>query len=59
MIEPPAMNPCDTVEFNYREDPDASSRRQKAMRWGVVYLYEPGETHDPGADGGTTTPPNP
>jgi len=44
---------CDTVEFFYRKDPDASSRRQKAIRWGVVYLYEPGETPDP------QPPPNP
>jgi hypothetical protein len=42
-----AVDLCDTVEFFYRKDPDASSRRQKAMRWGVVYLYEPGETPDP------------
>jgi len=42
-----AVDICDTVEFFYRKDPDASSRRQKAMRWGVVYLYEPGETPDP------------
>jgi hypothetical protein len=54
-----AVDICDTVEFFYRKDPDASSRRQKAMRWGVVYLYEPGETPDPGAAGGTPPPPNP
>ena len=53
------MDICDTVEFFYRKDPDASSRRQKAMRWGVVYLYEPGETPDPSAGGGPTPPPNP
>lgn len=38
---------CDAVEFFYRKDPDASSRRQKCIRWGVVYNYEPGETPDP------------
>lgn len=43
---------CDAVEFFYRKDPDASSRRQKCIRWGVVYNYEPGETPDP-------QPPNP
>ena len=48
-----AVDLCDTVEFFYRKDPDASSRRQKALRWGVVYLYEPGETPDP------VPPPNP
>ena len=48
-----AVDICDTVEFFYRKDPNASSRRQKAMRWGVVYLYEPGETPDP------APPPNP
>jgi len=41
------------MEFFYRNDPDASSRRQKAIRWGVVYLYEPGEMPDP------APPPNP
>ncbi len=51
------MNPCDTVEFNYRKEPDASS--QNCTRWGVVYPYEPGETPDPGAGGGTTPPPTP
>ncbi len=62
-----AVDICDTVEFFYRKDPDASSRRVKAMRWGVVYIYEPNETPDPGAPagaggatGGTTpTPPPP
>lgn len=49
-----AVDLCDTVEFFYRKDPDASSRRQKAIRWGVVYLYEPGETPDP-----VPPPPNP
>lgn len=48
-----AVDLCDTVEFFYRKDPHASSRRQKCMRWGVVYLNEPGETPDPGAAPGT------
>jgi hypothetical protein len=30
----------DTVEFFYRKDPDAGSRRAKCERWGVVYLSE-------------------
>ncbi len=42
-----AVDLCDTVEFFYCKDLDASNRRQKAIRWGVVYLYEPGETPDP------------
>jgi hypothetical protein len=42
-----AVDLCDTVEFFYRKDPNASSRRQKCIRWGVVYIYEPGETPDP------------
>lgn len=54
-----AVDICDTVEFFYRKDPDASSRRQKCARWGVVYFYEPGETPDPAPGGGTTPPPNP
>ena len=42
-----AVDICDTVEFFYRKDPNPSSRRQKCIRWGVVYIYEPGETPDP------------
>ncbi len=48
-----AVDICDTVEFFYRKDPDASSRRQKCARWGVVYFYEAGETPDPAPGGGT------
>jgi hypothetical protein len=44
-----AVDICDTVEFFYRKDPDAASRRAKCQRWGVVYLYE----------GGAPTPPEP
>jgi len=42
-----AVDICDTVEFFYRKDPDASSRRAKCARWGVVYIYEPGEEQPP------------
>lgn len=35
-----AVDICDTVEFFYRHDPDASSRRVKCERWGVVYVFE-------------------
>lgn len=53
-----AADLCDTVEFFYRKDPDAASRRAKASRWGVVYLYDANETPDPtpapaGGPGGT------
>lgn len=47
-----AVDICDTVEFFYRKDPDASSRRQKSARWGVTYVYEEGEPQPP-------TPPTP
>ena len=36
-----------TVEYHYRHDPDASSRRVKCARWGVVYSFAPNETPDP------------
>ena len=36
-----------TVEYFYRHDPDASSRRVKCARWGVVYSFAPNETPDP------------
>lgn len=51
-----AVDICDTVEFFYRKDPDASSRRQKCERWGVVYIFEPGE---PGAPPANPPAPNP
>jgi hypothetical protein len=41
-----AVDICDTVEFFYRNDPSASSRRAKCARWGVVYFYGEGETPD-------------
>jgi hypothetical protein len=47
-----AVSLCGTVEFFYRKHPDAC-RRQKAIGWGVVYLYERGEMPDP------APPPNP
>lgn len=57
-----AVDICDTVEFFYRKDPDAASRRAKAARWGVVYIYDQGETPEPapapgGGTGGTTANP--
>jgi hypothetical protein len=53
-----AVDICDTVEFFYRKDPDASSRRAKCVRWGVVYVYGPSETPEtpPVAPAVTTTP---
>ena len=53
-----AVDLCDTVEFYYRKDPDASSRRTKSARWGVVYFYEPSET-PPAPPAGEGTPPAP
>lgn len=47
-----AVDICDTVEFFYRADPSAGSRRQKCERWGVVYVSAPGVTPVP-------TPPGP
>ena len=38
-----AVDICDTVEFFYREDSDASSRHAKCAYRGVVYVYEDGE----------------
>jgi len=50
-----AVDICDTVEFFYRKDPDASSRRAKCQAWGVVYVYEDGTAVPPPAP----TPPAP
>ena len=36
-----AIDIADTVEFFYRHDPDASSRRVKEERWGVVFESTP------------------
>lgn len=55
-----AVDLCDTVEFFYRKDPSASSRRTKCRRWGVVYVFGEGETpdpHEPGTGGGGGNPP--
>ena len=38
-----AVDICDTVEFYYRKDPNASSRRVKCARWGVVYIFDANE----------------
>ncbi len=48
-----AADICDTVEFFYRNDPGAGSRRQKCERWGVVYVFGQGEQPAP------PPPPNP
>jgi hypothetical protein len=48
-----AVDICDTVEFFYRKDPSAGSRRQKCERWGVVYVFGQGEQPAP------PPPPNP
>jgi hypothetical protein len=47
-----AVDICDTVEFFYRKDPSAGSRRVKCRRWGVVYVFGEGETADPQEPGG-------
>jgi hypothetical protein len=35
-----AVDICATVEFFYRKDPDAASRRAKCERWGAVYVAD-------------------
>jgi len=50
-----AIDVCDTVEFFYRKDPDASSRREKAARWGVPYVFDDNE-QPPATTTPTTTP---
>ena len=42
-----AVDICDTVEFYYRKDSDASSRRVKCARWGVVYVFDANEPQPP------------
>ena len=55
-----AVDICDTVEFFYRHDPDAASRRTKAARWGVVYIYDPSEPQPaPTPAPASTTPATP
>jgi hypothetical protein len=51
-----AQDICDTVEFFYRKDPDASSRRVKAARWGVVYIYDASEPDAPPTPSPTPPP---
>jgi hypothetical protein len=53
------MNRCDTVEFFFRQAPDAASRHTKCERWGVVYHFEPGEQPAPPADPPAPPTPNP
>jgi hypothetical protein len=53
-----AVDVCDTVEFFFRRDPLPGSRRTKCKRWGVVYLYAPGEPADP-EPAPTPEPPTP
>ena len=31
------------MEYFFRKDTNDASRRQKCTRWGVVYVFEPGE----------------
>jgi len=50
-----AVDICDTVEYFYRKDPDASSRRVKCERWGVVYLFD--QPAAPAPPPATTPPP--
>jgi len=54
-----AVDICDTVEFFYRKDPDAGSRRTKCERWGVVYHFEPGEQPAPAPNPNPDPAPNP
>lgn len=51
-----AVDICDTVEFFYRKDPDASSRRQKCERWGVVYVSDQNEPQPAPAPAPAPTP---
>ena len=44
------------IELHFMDDPSPSSFRAKCIRWGVVYLYDEGETPD---DPPAPTPPNP
>lgn len=57
-----AVDICETVEFHYRKDPLASSRRAKSRPWGVVYIYgenEPRDPDDPAPEEGTEPTPPP
>jgi hypothetical protein len=48
---------CDTVEFFYRKDPDAASRRAKCEQWGLVYVFEDNAPPAPAAPPATPTAP--
>ncbi len=52
-----AVDLCDTIEFNLRSDKSDASRRAKAERWGVVYLYEDGTTTPATADAAAPSDP--
>lgn len=43
------------AEFFYPKDPDASSSRAKCARWGVEYIYAPGEEQPAPVTTTTTT----
>lgn len=63
VMQPEALALCkdiyDTVEFFFRKDTDDASRRKKCERWGVTYVFEPGEQPDPPADPPAPPAPNP
>ena len=42
-----AVDICDTVEFFYRKDADAASRRADCRRWGVPYVSNHNEPEPP------------
>ncbi len=54
-----AVDIYDTVEFFYRKDPDASSRRVKCERWGLVYAFEPTPDNPTPPTPPPPTPPGP
>ena len=55
-----AVQICNTIEFRLEND-DAyqhlndAGRRAIARRWGVVYIYDAGETPDPGDNNAANT----
>ena len=54
-----AVDIVEQVEYFFRKDPNDASRRQKCTRWGVVYVFEPGEPPDPAPAPPTPPAPNP
>ncbi len=52
-----AIDIWDSVEFFYRKDPDASSRRIKCERWGVVFADDAPATPTPPTPPAPTPPP--